>query len=301
MPSCFISHTWREGEHHFAVRLSEALKQSSITVWIDQERIMPVSHIKETIKKGVEHESDVFLFVMSPETLKSEMCMYELNLAIHQMEEHGKPVIPVLFKKCRIPDLLKNICYADFRNELYFDAAVQHLLEGIRRAAEIRQLCLGLGRLDPEERTEISKILGELGDPVALGPLKNRLLFQEPDPTVRHWLASAVGNIGGRKAVEILGQAMEEPDLHARLGVIRAMLKVSESPDEEIQDAVLETLFEAIGSDSPNRRLCAVKVLIRLRQKNDEIESILSGLIYDPDNNVRDVAKEYFRKKGRMS
>ena len=80
MPSCFISHTWYEGEHYFAVHLSEALKKRGIEVWIDQDKISPGSHIKEIIRKGIDHDSDVFLFVMSPQALKSDMCIYELKL-----------------------------------------------------------------------------------------------------------------------------------------------------------------------------------------------------------------------------
>lgn len=65
MLSCFISHTWREGEHHFAMRLSEALEQRKIKVWIDEKYIIPGTHIKERIRKGVNHDSDAFLFAAS--------------------------------------------------------------------------------------------------------------------------------------------------------------------------------------------------------------------------------------------
>ena len=106
--------------------------------------------------------------------------------------------------------------------------------------------------------------------------------------------------MGGKKALDILSQALEESDLHARLGVIKALTKVLEFPEEEIQEQGMRTLFEAIDSDNPNKRFCAIKVLIWLKWKNDAIESKLSKLIYDPDDNVRSTVKGYYKSKGRV-
>ncbi len=285
MPSCFISHTWREGEHHFAMRLAKALKQKRIRVWIDENQIVPGVHIKEIIEKGIRHDSDAFLFVMSPESLNSEMCTCELNLAINQMEEHGKPIVPVLFKECDIPDFLRNICYADFRNSLYFDAALKRLTEGIKRSAKVRQLCDELKDSDPEKRIETAKRLGELKEPLALGPLKSRLLL-DTTGKVKYWLATAIGEIGGRKAVDILAQAMEESDPFAQLGIIEGMVDVLKGLDGEVFAQALNILFGAIHSDNPIKRSCAIKILVCLKQKSDQIEPMISKLINDPDNNI---------------
>lgn len=297
MPSCFISHTWREWEHHFAMRLANAVKEKSIVVWIDEEQISPGTHIKEIIRKGVNHDSDAFLFVMSPEALKSEMCRYELKLALNQMEEYGKPIIPVLFKECEIPDFLRNICYADFRNPLYFDAALERLVKGVKRSAEIRQICVELSYPDSKKQIKTSERLGELKNPLALGPLKNRLLSEEFNPTVKHWLAIAIGEIGGRKAVEILEQAMEETDPYAQIGVIEGMIDAFESLDEEVFNRSLKVLSKATNSDNPIKRLCAVKILVDLKRKNAQIESMLFNLINDTNNNVRSIIKKHFKGK----
>jgi len=300
MPSCFISHTWHEGQHHFAMRLATVLKKKGIEVQIDEKIIFPGDPIKETIERGMKHKSDVFLFVMSPEALKSEMCKYELKLALNQMEEHGKPIIPVVFKECEIPSFLRNIYYADFRNPLYFDAAVERLVEGIKRSAKIRQICLELNHPNPDKRIEISKKLWDLKNPLALGPLKNRLLFEESDPIVKYWLAIAIGEIGGKRAIDILRQAMEETNPFAQLGVIEAMIEVFESLDKKEFTQRLKVLSEAINSDNPNRRLCAVKILVGLKRKSDQIQSMLCNLENDPNNDIQSIIKEYFKGKRRM-
>ena len=266
IPTCFISHTWRGGEHHFAMRLADALKQKKIEVWIDEEQITPGTHIKERIKKGIMHNSDAFLIVMSPEALNSEMVKYELELALNQMEEYCKAIIPVLFKECEIPDFLEKICYADFRNPLYFDAALERLIKGIKHSAEVRDRCANLNHPNLNERIKTSEELGDLKNFLALGCLKNRLLSEESDPEVRYWLAIAIGEIGGKKAVNILAQAIEqEKDPFARLGIIDGMIEA----------------FESLDNDEFNR-----------------VKSILFNLKNAPDNIVRTKVKEYCKKKG---
>lgn len=69
MPSCFISHAWGNGGHDFAIKLGSALKKNNIDIWIDENEIPPGADIKAKIKKGVEYDSDVFLFVLTPEAL----------------------------------------------------------------------------------------------------------------------------------------------------------------------------------------------------------------------------------------
>lgn len=222
MASCFISHAWRNDGHQFAMNLGNALKEKNIGVWIDEKEIHPGDSIKEIIKKGIEHKSDVFLFVLSPEALKSKPCKYELNLALKQMVEKGKPIIPVFFKKCKMPKFLKNVCYADFRKPQDFDNTLKHLIEGIRRSDRLRKICRELNHLDPEKRIKASERLGELKNPLALGPLKNQF-WGEFDGTVKHFIALAIGEIGGKKAIEILRQFMGEEDPHAKLGVIQGL------------------------------------------------------------------------------
>ena len=138
MPSCFISHAWGNGGHDFAMKLGAALRKNDITIWLDENEIWPGDDIKTKIRKGIEYDSDVFLFVLTPESIESQMCLHELDLALRQRNEYCKPIIPVFFKECTIPDFLKNICYADFREQLSFDASIERLIKGIIESIKIR-------------------------------------------------------------------------------------------------------------------------------------------------------------------
>ncbi len=226
---CFISHTWREQQHCFAMKLSSALREKSIAVWIDENEIRPVDFIEYRIKRAIERECDVFLLVLSPEALASKWCRRELNLALDQRAENCMPVIPVLLRDCRIPRCLKDICYADFRDSVDFDIAIKPLVEGIQSSARLKRICGRLSSPRPRERMKSSKELGDSGNPLALGPLKYRLLFRELDGEVKHYLALAISQIGGIKAIEILSQAMmvEEEPL-TRQGIIWGMIEALE-------------------------------------------------------------------------
>ncbi len=297
MPSCFISHAWRNDGHQFAMKLGNALKEKNVKVWIDEEKIRPGDPLNEIIKRGIEHESDAFLFVLSLETLKSKMCKYELDFALNQMEKNYKSIIPILFKECTIPEYLRNICYADFRDPKCFNVALERLVEGIKNSAKIRKLCIELSHPDPDKRIKVSERLGNSKNPLVLGSLKNRLLSDEPNPIVKHWLALAIGEVGGMKAVKILEQAMGEIDPFAGLGVINGMIDVFESLDEKVLSQALNILSEVINSNNPVKCICAVKILVQLKRKSNRIDSILRNLINDPDVNIRGIVKKYFIKR----
>lgn len=296
--SCFISHTWHEGQHHFAMRLADALKREGIQVWIDEEKIYPGMHIKDLVQRGIEHESDVFLFVLSPEALKSQMCMHELNLAINQMTERGKPIIPVFFRECDIPDSLREICYADFTNDLYFEAALERLVKGIKRSAKLTQTYRKLSHPNPDERIEAAEQLGDLRNPIALGPLKTRLVSEEFHAKVKHFLAMVIGEIGGGKAVEILVQAMGEEELYPRQGIVWGTAEALGKLGEDEFNKALGLFENILNSKDRVKRHCVLEVLVNLKRKSSRVEYILRSVISDPDKNVQKMVTEYFRKKG---
>lgn len=295
--SCFISHAWGNEGHQFAMDLSRALRGKRIKVWIDEEQMPPGTPIMETIRRGIGHKSDVFLFVLSPEALTSRMCKRELAIARHEMCENGKPIIPILFKDCKVPRYLKNILYADFRSDKDFSNSLDRLIKGIADSKRIRRMCKMLAdHPDPEQRSKIAENLCELKNPLALGPLKNRLLCNEFDGTVKYWIALAIGEIGGKEAVTVLQHAMREEDLMAGLGVIQGMTNAFESLSEKEFNQSITILYEAIDSVNPTERICAVRILVCLCQQREKLKFMLSKLINDSDENIQRIIEQCFKK-----
>jgi len=134
MVKVFISHRWAEGEHDFARDLKKKLESyEDITVLLDEYEMLPGDSIKDWMDDAIQKGCDVFLFVLSPHSLQSENCLYELDLAL----QTGLPIIPVFIRDCEIPENLRGILFADFRENLDLPFyLVNRLVRGIRRQAE---------------------------------------------------------------------------------------------------------------------------------------------------------------------
>ena len=118
MANVFISYS-RE-DWAFVEPLCSALAASGQDVWLDAERIPPGTDWREGIERGID-EADAFAFVISPDSLASEVCRLELDYALAR----GKRIVPVV---CRdpdgssIPEALARVNWIFFRHERDGDA-----------------------------------------------------------------------------------------------------------------------------------------------------------------------------------
>lgn len=116
--------------------------------------------------------------------------------------------------------------------------------------------------------------------------------FNEPgNADVRHWIATAMGEIGGTNAIKALCRAMGEEDIFARLGVTDALVRQGTRAIKEV--------VKFSSSDAPLVRLSVATVLVSIGKDNRRAESVLAQLKNDPDKCVRDVANDYWIEKER--
>lgn len=134
----------------------------------------------------------------------------------------------------KLPDFLRLLTWVDFRSGMKDKEAFRQLVAGIRGIAP------GRGETPPEssisklessdslERTLAAKQLGGLKDQAVILILEKRWP-QEPDGTVRHWLALAIGEIGGQTAIEALHRVRKnESDVFALMGIDDALREATE-------------------------------------------------------------------------
>src|SRR5512133_2875045 len=111
MAKVFISYSRKDIE--FAKRLTEELQKSELDFWVDWEGIPPTVDWWMQIEKGIE-EADVFLFLISPDSVKSKICTQEIDYAI----KNGKRLIPLMVRDVKgddIPAQLSHINWIFFR------------------------------------------------------------------------------------------------------------------------------------------------------------------------------------------
>jgi len=85
----FISYS--RSDRAFVHRLHEALTGHGLSVWVDFEDIPPTAEWLAELYSGVERAAS-FVFVISPDSVASEMCQVEVLHAL----KHGKRIVPVL-------------------------------------------------------------------------------------------------------------------------------------------------------------------------------------------------------------
>jgi WD40 repeat protein len=128
MAKVFVSYSRKDIE--FAKRLTNELKKSDLDFWIDWEGIPPTVDWWREIEKGIE-ESDVFLFLISPDSAKSKVCGQEIDVAV----QNGKRIIPIVVREIEwedTPPQLGHLNYIFFSRDDDFNTAVKKLMTAIQ-------------------------------------------------------------------------------------------------------------------------------------------------------------------------
>jgi WD40 repeat protein len=127
MPDVFISYSRRDLE--FVQRLHASLDASGKDVWVDWQDILPTAEWLEEVFEGVE-SSDNFLFVISPDSLTSEVCARELGHALEQR----KRLVPVLRRDADrepMPEALAARNWTFFRDQDDYGASFETLVSAL--------------------------------------------------------------------------------------------------------------------------------------------------------------------------
>src|SRR5512139_4112476 len=91
MASLFISYSRKD--INFARKLTDAFKGQNLDFWIDWEGIPPTVDWWKEIQQGIE-QADIFLFLISPDSVKSKVCAQEIDHAV----KNGKRLIPIVVR-----------------------------------------------------------------------------------------------------------------------------------------------------------------------------------------------------------
>ena len=90
MADVFISYSRKDIE--FAQRIHHELEARDRQPWVDWQDIPPTSEWLDEVYAGIQ-EADTFLFIISPDSVVSEICTLEIEHAI----QHNKRLVPVVW------------------------------------------------------------------------------------------------------------------------------------------------------------------------------------------------------------
>ena len=127
MPDVFVSYSRKD--ERFVRRLVEGLSAAGKDVWVDWEDIPPTAEWFAEIARGVDG-AQAFLYVISPDSVASEVCGREL----HHAEERHKRIVPLLYRRvddAHVPELARSHNWISFEDDAQFDAALATLIEAI--------------------------------------------------------------------------------------------------------------------------------------------------------------------------
>ena len=108
----FLSYSRRDLD--FIEKLASDLKDAGIDVWYDLSGLDGGAPWRNAIEKAI-RATDVVVVVLSPDSVNSQWVEREYLFA----SNHGKRIIPVLYKQCELPLYYLNIHFIDFQGSKY--------------------------------------------------------------------------------------------------------------------------------------------------------------------------------------
>lgn len=123
----FISYSRKDAA--FRERLQELLAAAGRRPWVDAKDIPLTSKWLAEIEGAIE-ASHTFLFIISPDSIASEVCRAEISYAT----QHHKKVIPIVYREVdprAAPEALAEFQWLFFRAQDDLDAAFRALINAL--------------------------------------------------------------------------------------------------------------------------------------------------------------------------
>ena len=147
MNACKIFLSYNSADAKAAERLGIELERFGFQVWFDKWEMMPGDSLTSTVSRAID-ESNVFIFLLSPESVAAPWPQEELRAALNRrLYDKQFTVVPLLRKECSIPTFLRDYRWINGQSPRSF----------ARMAEEVASLARKLGFIVPN----IPKIVRE--------------------------------------------------------------------------------------------------------------------------------------------
>lgn len=163
----FLSHSAKD--QVFVSRLASDLAKEGLRVWLDQWNIRPGDSFAEAIGHAM-RDSHFLLIVMSPDYFQSAWTSQEWQYGLaKEIHSEGVRLIPLLYRDCDIPPMLRAKQWVDFRDAKQYPTVLARLVSDLRSLTSSTAR-----RRNVTQAPKPGERLDEL-DPAALAELKTAL------------------------------------------------------------------------------------------------------------------------------
>ena len=132
MADVFISYSRKDIQ--FAQRIHHELEARDRQPWVDWQDIPPTSEWLDEVYAGIQ-EADTFLFIISPDSVVSEICTLEIEHAI----QHNKRLVPVVWRDVedhQVHQVMSAHNWIFLREEDDFEANFELLIDALETDLE---------------------------------------------------------------------------------------------------------------------------------------------------------------------
>lgn len=153
----FISHSSKDKP--FVRRLKRDLELNYIDSWLDEDELLPGDSLMDKLNSALK-DSSHFMIVLSPNSVKSDWVKFELDNALRYVEEETLlKIIPIHYRKCDIPEILKHTLNIDLTEETVYlrHGELEFLGESYYRHLRplVRSINQGERKLSKADKNEI--------------------------------------------------------------------------------------------------------------------------------------------------
>jgi hypothetical protein len=124
-PRAFISYNHNDKET--ALKIADGLASKGVDPWADFSEIGPGDSIFDKIFEEGLKTSQVFVILLSPDSVESRWVRHELNVALLKRIQQTMKVIPVVVRECTIPQALQTLRWLDLNDGL--DKVVDEIVD----------------------------------------------------------------------------------------------------------------------------------------------------------------------------